>query len=262
MATQTTTMQHRDFRQSRCPGRDSVNDGVPFVFTQISRLTVRNIAALKVSHRSTTSNWQCEKRAPMPRSIGDLRAVRRGGRLTSLGFTLTELLVTIAVLTALATIAAPSYSSLILNNRISAQVNDMVAAVNLARSEAVTRGNAVTICRSSDGASCAASGTNWAVGWIVFNDPNANATVDAGEQLIRAYPSMSGTTTALSVGAGMQQSLTFLGVGRPLGSFTGGEIQVCPAEGGSYCRSLCLNSQGRPKVDTPTQRATDATCGN
>src|ERR1700676_2313998 len=131
-------MQHRDFRRSRCPGRDSVNDGVPFVFTQISRLTVRNIPALKVSHRSTTSDWQREERAPMPRSIGDLRAVRRRGRLAALGLTVNELLVTIAVLMVLATIAAPSYSSLILNNRNSAQVNDMVAAVNLARSEAVT----------------------------------------------------------------------------------------------------------------------------
>jgi type IV fimbrial biogenesis protein FimT len=198
----------------------------------------------------------------MPKSIGTLRAVHRSGGLTALGFTLTELLVTIAVLTVLATIAAPSYSSLILSNRISTQVNALVAAINVARSEAVTRGNAVTICRSSDGASCAVGGTDWSIGWIVFSDPNVNATVDPGEHRIHAYPSMSNNTTALSVGAGMQQSLTFLGVGRPLGSFTGGEILVCPPSGGSYCRSLCVNSQGRPRVDTPAQRAADATCGN
>lgn len=175
------------------------------------------------------------------------------------GFTLVELMVVVAVIAILAAIATPSFNSFIISSRISTQVNDIVSAVNLARSEAVKRGNGVSICQSSNGATCGA-GSDWATGWIVFSDPNVNAAVNTGEEVIHVFPALSGSTTA--VFSGNTNSITFLGVGRTIGSFTGTFAKVCPPAGGGDCRYICINSQGRPRVDNPAQYAADAICGN
>ena len=55
------------------------------------------------------------------------------------GFTLMELMIAIAVLAILITIAAPSISETIRNNQIAAQNNELIALINLARNEAVRR---------------------------------------------------------------------------------------------------------------------------
>jgi type IV fimbrial biogenesis protein FimT len=79
------------------------------------------------------------------------------------GFTLIELMVTISVLGVLLAIAAPSFTRLIAANKMATQTNEFVGAMNLARSEAVRRGVAVSV-RSN------ASTLNFASGWKVFTD--------------------------------------------------------------------------------------------
>jgi type IV fimbrial biogenesis protein FimT len=85
------------------------------------------------------------------------RHKRRYG-LSQPGFTLIELLVTIAVLAILIAAAVPSFTSLINANRLSTQANEMVATLQMARSEAVRLNTSVVVCRSTDGATCAAAG--------------------------------------------------------------------------------------------------------
>jgi len=187
----------------------------------------------------------------------DCASVLRGA-----GFTLVELMVTVSIVVILATLATPSFIALLTNNRISAQANDVLSSINLARSEAVTRGHGVSLCASSDGATCA--GTDLSAGWVIFDDVNANGGIDAGDAIIRTYQAMDGQTTATFVATPSSDnfSLSFLGVGRPVGAFGGAVGTVCPPLGGDYCRYICINSQGRPRVDTPAQYAVDARCGN
>ena len=97
---------------------------------------------------------------------------------TAFGFTLVELMVTIAVVAILAALALPSFSNSIRNTRLASTTNEFIAAVNLARSEAVRSNRAGQVCASSDGATC---GTDWSQGWIVWSDANANGTPDADE---------------------------------------------------------------------------------
>ncbi len=122
------------------------------------------------------------------------------------GFTLGELLVTLLVVAVVATIAMPSYRTIIRNARLMTQIYDFDAALNLARSEAVKRGYPVTVCPSTNGTSCATS-TQWEQGWIVFVDVNSNQTVDTAtdsrEVILR-------TTPALVSGYTLRGSSSFL----------------------------------------------------
>ncbi|MCQ4309776.1 GspH/FimT family pseudopilin [Pseudomonas stutzeri] len=82
------------------------------------------------------------------------------------GFTLIELMVTIAVLAIVIVIAAPSFTSVLQSNRTTALHHEILGALQLARSEAVKRRTEVIVCRSDDREDCA-NGADWTVGWIV-----------------------------------------------------------------------------------------------
>lgn len=113
------------------------------------------------------------------------------------GFTLIELLVTLAIAAILVGIGAPSFTSLIQSNRSATQVNSLLSAINLARSEAMKRADTVSVVSASDA-------TDWSTGWHVYVDTDNDASYDAGEEIrtFGALPSssnLSATSTEFSV---------------------------------------------------------------
>jgi len=107
------------------------------------------------------------------------------------GFTLTELMVVLAIVAILLTIGVPSYRSVTNSYRMSAEVNGLLGDLQYARSEAIREGQTVTTCVSTNTTACT-GGTGWAGGWIVFSDPNGNGTVDAGETVLRVQSPFTG----------------------------------------------------------------------
>jgi len=112
------------------------------------------------------------------------------------GFTLIELMVTLTVMAIILAIAAPSFSALLASNRLTTQTNELVGALNLARSEAVRRSQPVTL-RSDDN-------DNYAKGWKVFADANADGAAastptDTDGNTIRETGAFNGTVTVTRV---------------------------------------------------------------
>lgn len=91
----------------------------------------------------------------------------RTQRPSTAGFTLLELLVTIAVAAILVTVAAPSLRHLVQYDSMAANLNDLVGALNYARTTAVTRGRTVYVCSSLDGKTCTSNG-DWSTGWLIY----------------------------------------------------------------------------------------------
>jgi type IV fimbrial biogenesis protein FimT len=95
----------------------------------------------------------------------------------STGFSMVELMTVLAIASILVALAAPSFSELIRNQRITTATNDFLAAINLTRSEAIKRSTRVDLVPSSaDG--------EWGKGWVVFVDGNLNQKPDAEEEII------------------------------------------------------------------------------
>lgn len=111
------------------------------------------------------------------------------------GFTLIELMVALAVLAILTTIATPSFVSFLRNSELTSFTNKLVAAINTARSEAMKTGRNAYVIPASD--------SSWSKGWRVFIDLNGNASFDEGTDLTvlterapPAYLQIAGTNDA------------------------------------------------------------------
>lgn len=114
-----------------------------------------------------------------------------------------ELVVVIAIAAVLIGLAAPSFTKVLQRNRIATEANSLTADLQFARGQAIKEGKPVTVCISTDQATCSTTSTNWGAGWIVFSDANGDHIVDstpAVELVWRKQPAFSanGSTDTLT----------------------------------------------------------------
>ncbi len=197
----------------------------------------------------------------------------------SAGFTLIEMMVTVAIVVIVASLAT-SFGTLVKNNRRTSAVNEFVSALNFGRSEAVTRGMSVTVCRVAAPASCAStvptSSTisagctcdsvttrGWETGWILFADIDADGALDADsdgtldantEQIFKVHEALGGGMT-LRAGASGQNRVIFDTVGASRGS--NDTFLLCDSRGYGtspdyYARQIVLSTAGRLRSIAPT----------
>ncbi len=120
----------------------------------------------------------------MPRQIRSISHFRqkypaRCFKAACFGFSIIEVLVVVAIAMILAAIAIPAFNIFIGNTRTSTIANEFVAALNLARSEAMKRGVEVYVRSSSGGTSCQ-TGEPWGQGWLVADENDEAIRVREG----------------------------------------------------------------------------------
>lgn len=115
------------------------------------------------------------------------------------GFTLLELMITVAITVILVALAWPSFQDFIRRNAVIAQTNQLVASLQYARNEAVSRRSVTGICASTDDISCTSNDYTWEKGWMLWRDkrlgvPNGGAYDPSHDELLRvtqAQPNIS-----------------------------------------------------------------------
>ena len=188
----------------------------------------------------------------------------------SLGYTLIELMSMLAVVSILVSVGLPMLNVFFDSNRMVSNTNDLVAGLNIARSEAIKQQIRVTLCQSADTTSCTGSG-QWEDGWIVFQDANGNATVDGGERILRLNAAVDGQVTIRSndVNNQIASSVSFTSRGLPKalnGGAQSGTFRICDKRGlkvnadgvSTVARGVVLSPSG--KVRSTNQLANIASC--
>ncbi len=178
------------------------------------------------------------------------------------GFTLLELMLVITLMAVLLVVGLPSLQDFVRNSRMSSSANDIISDFNFARSEAVKRRVAVTLCKSQDGAACDTDDTDPFNRWIIFiddEDPaiieatDGNGAVDGAEPILRdrALPeSITVVTDADEIRA------VFLPTGFPVvETENANRFVLCDARGNetssggdSAARAIEVLPTGRPSV--------------
>lgn len=171
----------------------------------------------------------------------------------SSGFTLFELMLTIAVASILAAIAVPNMRDFIRNNRLTAAANDLLRSMQLARSEAIKQRANVVVCASDDPESeTPACSDSVFAGWIVFADTNNNWDFDATEQILERHPLLD---PAISVANDEDGVVSYgpSGFANSAGAKTPTRnVVMCDARGN---RNVADNSTARAIVIEPTGRS-------
>lgn len=177
----------------------------------------------------------------------------------SRGFTLLEVMVVLAIVAILTTLAAPSFVAMIQSNAVSGNVNTFIADVRYARSEAVRRGGAVLMCRSDAPEATApvcntTAGTNgWASGWIIFEDRddslNYSAAADAN-QLLKVQGPITNLDSIMETSGAGATKLQFTATGRmkSLSSATALQFGSNITMPNSRQRVVCINASGRARI--------------
>lgn len=170
------------------------------------------------------------------------------------GFTLIELMVTLAVAAILITVGAPAFSTFIQNNRITSTTNFVVSQINFARSEAVRLNSAVNIARKG------ATAKDLGDGWQIYSDAGSttgNSAYDSSnDTLLREFDGYGNQdVTVLTDNAG-NQWIGFAANGTLAEGGSSVVIAVCDSRGVAFGRLITVSPTGRALV-TDANAATD-----
>lgn len=166
------------------------------------------------------------------------------------GFTLVEMMVVIAILAILATLAMPSFDTMIRNNRLVAETNSFLGDLAYIRGN-VPAGKRGVICASTDSSTCS-GGTSWTSGRIMFIDDNRDGIRNPSEELLRVSTIKGGGGFKVTASAAGSVCFESNGDGTSSFSIAAGCVRptltLCDSRSGNFGRGIAIPSFGPPQV--------------
>ena len=162
----------------------------------------------------------------------------------SKGFTLVELMTTMAVGATLFHTGITSLQATLITTQLSTQANQLMHSIMLARSEAIKRNTRITLSKLGDG---------WEDGWIGYIDNNANAQRDDDEEILITQGKLPAQMT-LTGNRYVKDYISYTGGGRSEkinGAFQAGRLMLCDRSAEAtpeHARAIIIAASGRPRA--------------
>ena len=169
------------------------------------------------------------------------------------GYSLFELVMTLALFALVLTLGVPSFGAIIANHRLRVEVDALFHAVHLARKESIVRRRYMTLCPTDDGLECR-PGNDWSGGWMMFinSDRNWPAVRESGEPVITWFKTHPDNRIV-----GNRRSFSFRATEKRA---TNGTLIFCDRADRGKPRALVISYTGRPRVAYADRRGRPYRC--
>jgi type IV fimbrial biogenesis protein FimT len=162
------------------------------------------------------------------------------------GFTLLELLATVAIVMIVLAVAVPSMTDMTRRNRLAAAHNEFLSSLYLLRSEAAKRNRTMKMCRlgrdNPDNCTTSAE-TGWEAGWAIWADVNGNNRIDADEVVVSRRQALPDGVQLRGNGTTLVHRVAFRATGMPAG-FNNGTFTAC-VDGHAHAQQTIISAAGR-----------------
>ena len=167
------------------------------------------------------------------------------------GITVVELVISLAVVSIIATTGVPAFSNFIQSNRISESSFDVLGTINLARTEAVKRRTRVVLCRSADPAattpSCSGTSNTWTTGWLVFASGDGNNTYEPANDTLLGTGIVHSSNVTIITNSTSNRNLEYNSDGTTNEGGGTARFAICDKRGGKHGPQIEVPPHGRPK---------------
>jgi type IV fimbrial biogenesis protein FimT len=174
------------------------------------------------------------------------------------GFSLAELMTTLAIAGIGLSLAVPGLQNILADNRRAAAVNTLVTSLHLARSTAITRNEPVALCPSKSGFAC--DDGHWQDGWLQFTDTDRDYEIDDADIVLETSNGMANLDIE---SAAFKRGLHYGPGGHllvePLRE-PRGEFLFCDPRGKEFTSRLVIHVSGKPGLDRRAPAASAAVC--
>lgn len=163
------------------------------------------------------------------------------------GFTIIELIICITIIAILLTIALPSFSNLLIENKVSSQVQKLTQTLQLSRTRAITNNIRVTICPIDKSTTCS---KDWSTGYMSFIDINGDRQYNENDTIIFQHTENNKKITLNWRAFGHKRSLQWLATG--ITNHQNGSFEFCYEGSPKKSRALFITKAGRIRFSKDT----------